>query len=195
MVRLLVQFPNKEFSLPFLSLGCYSLTLASSVTHASPACGPRSCMDHGPVDPMPYGLQLGAQAELARDWSELYCGVRLWVVILTRALLTTKNGTFPWWYLGGNFLNVTSLIKLSTIAHPPVGASGNSCSHRTPRSPLPPVTGGNTEDTPLIALLWATLWTKIRTRQRTWELIYICKNECVCSHFVGKIYLEPQENI
>lgn len=38
----------------------------------------------------------------------------------------------------GNSFNVTSPIKLSLMPHLPVGASGNSCSRSTPRSPLLP---------------------------------------------------------
>lgn len=54
--------------------------------------------------------------------------------------------------LQGNSLNITSSIKLSTILHPPVRASGNSCSCGTPKAPLLAVTGGHAEGIPLEAL-------------------------------------------
>ncbi|XP_015426455.1 PREDICTED: uncharacterized protein LOC107184774 [Myotis davidii] len=49
--------------------------------------------------------------------------------------------------LEGKSLNVTSSIKLSMVTDPLMWASGNYCSSGTPRSPLPPVTVGDIEDT------------------------------------------------
>lgn len=67
-------------------------------------------------------------------------------------------GLFPWQMEGdgtlkGNSLNVTPSIKLSTIAHPLMGAEGNSYSQGTPRAPLLPAIGGDTGDTPLKILV------------------------------------------
>lgn len=63
-----------------------------------------------------------------------------------------KMGLFPWLNggrrdLGGNSLKVTSSLRLSSMSHPPIGASRNSYFCGTPRIPHPPVTGGGTEDT------------------------------------------------
>lgn len=49
-------------------------------------------------------------------------------------------------------------IKLSSIPCPPVGASGNSNSCRTPRSPFPSATGGDVESTPLITTFYSFKW-------------------------------------
>lgn len=45
----------------------------------------------------------------------------------------------------GNLLNLTSSAKLSMI--PPVEASGNYFPHDIPRTPLPPLTGGDRHPT------------------------------------------------
>lgn len=64
-----------------------------------------------------------------------------------------EMGLSPWWDGGRRDLENSGVnsagIKLSTRAHPLVGASGNSYSSGTPRAPLPPAMDGDTERTPL----------------------------------------------
>lgn len=49
-----------------------------------------------------------------------------------------------------DLINTKNRNKLSTIPHPPMGASGNTYSHDTLRSSLLLATNGNMEVTPLI---------------------------------------------
>lgn len=134
----MVPWKKSSPSLVFLP----TLTISCSVTcicHALACCvALSSCMAVGPLCE---GLQSGTQAELTRCWTRLDFNVErgLWAMVFILNLLKTRLGLFhggtegdgTW---GGNPLHFKSSVKLSTIPHPPGGASRNAFLSRHPKN-------------------------------------------------------------
>lgn len=93
---------------------------------------------------------------------------KLWAMALILAVLKTKWVFFHGRMEGDGTLETKGLNsterKLSTAPHSPMGASGNIYSHDTPRSPLPPSIGGDTESTSsktMIQPMLSSKWSKM----------------------------------
>lgn len=78
---------------------------------------------------------------------------RLWAVALTLALLKTRLDFFQGRMEEEGTLETqgSNSIQIS-ITHSPVEVSENPCSHDITRSPLPLVTGGDTEVSPPVTI-------------------------------------------